>query len=59
VSVPQIEGQGIAWDRTASGRVLWGILKREQKVFSFAIPEIKPVISSVHPVRTPANFNRE
>ena len=59
VSVPQIEGQGIAWDRTANGRVLWGILKREQKVFSFAIPEIKAVTSSRETLRTQENFNRE
>jgi hypothetical protein len=43
VKVPQIEGQGIAWDRTAQGRVLWGILKREEKVFSFSVPEIPQV----------------
>jgi hypothetical protein len=59
VSVPQIEGQGIAWDRTADSRVLWGILKREQKVFSFAIPEIMPVVAIPQPLRTPPDFHRE
>lgn len=41
VRAPQIEGQGIAWDRSAGERVLWGILKRERRVFRLAVPEVR------------------
>jgi hypothetical protein len=40
VKVPWIEGQGIAWDRTTESRVMWGISRSEEKVFSFSIPDI-------------------
>lgn len=40
VSVPGMEGQGIAWDRSTSKRILWGILKREREVKKYLIPEI-------------------
>lgn len=48
VKVPPIEGQGIAWDRTSGERLLWGILRRESKVFSFTVPEITQ-IAEPHP----------
>ncbi len=38
VQIPQIEGQGIAWDRSSDQLVLWGILKAGRKAFSFSMP---------------------
>ncbi len=40
VSVPWIEGQGIAWDRSADGRIMWGIMRSRKKVVRFSIPDI-------------------
>jgi hypothetical protein len=40
VEVPVLEGQGIAWDRSASGYFLWGINKAERKVVKIKMPEI-------------------
>lgn len=45
ISVPAIEGQGIAWDRTSDERIIWGILKRESKVFKIMVP----VMSTLRP----------
>jgi len=41
VSIPPVEGQGIAWDRGETEPILWGIVKRERKVFKMriAIPD--------------------
>lgn len=58
VNVPWIEGQGIAWDRSVSGREMWGILRRERQVFRFEVPEIEEVVE-VHPgepLRVPGEF---
>ena len=41
VQVPVLEGQGIAWDRSVPGRVLWGINKAERKVVRIGVPEIE------------------
>ncbi len=40
VEVPVMEGQGIAWDRSGSGRYLWGINKQKRKVAHLKMPEI-------------------
>jgi len=40
VKVPLMEGQGIAWDRSVDGRVLWAIYKKDRKVLKDRIPEI-------------------
>lgn len=40
VAVPVLEGQGIAWDRSARGRYLWGINKAERKVVKIKMPDI-------------------
>ena len=58
INVPWIEGQGIAWDRTVSGRVMWGILRRNREVFRFEVPVIEEVVE-VHPgevLRGPGEF---
>lgn len=47
VEVPLIEGQGIAWDRTQAGRLLWGIRKRDRRVIRVIMPEIDdPLVRS-------------
>ena len=40
VAVPTMEGQGIAWDRSESDRILWAIYKKERKVLKIRMPEI-------------------
>ena len=40
VAVPVMEGQGIAWDRSESDRILWAIYKKERKVLKIRMPEI-------------------
>jgi hypothetical protein len=40
VTVPVLEGQGIAWDRSVPGRYLWGINKGDRKVLKIKMPEI-------------------
>lgn len=40
VQVPDLNGQGIAWDRSGAKRELWGILKKDRKVFRWRIPGI-------------------
>jgi hypothetical protein len=40
VKVPVLEGQGIAWDRSVPGRILWGINKGERKVVTIKMPDI-------------------
>ena len=41
IKVADIEGQGIAWDRTEADRVLWGINKKQQKVIQIELPKIR------------------
>jgi len=40
VHIPGLNGQGIAWDRTEQGRVLWGILKGDQEVYRIQMPAL-------------------
>ncbi len=40
VEVPVMEGQGIAWDRSAARPEMWGIRKADRKVVSLAMPAI-------------------
>lgn len=40
VHIPGLNGQGIAWDRTEQGRVLWGILKEDEEVYRMTMPEL-------------------
>lgn len=48
VHVPELNGQGIAWDRTVDGRELWGILKNGSRVFRIGMPPIElPAAASV------------
>ena len=41
VQVPIMEGQGIAWDRSVAGRVLWGILKKDRKALKIKVPKLR------------------
>lgn len=38
VNLPDIEGQGIAWDRSATQPTLWGILRETREAFAMSIP---------------------
>jgi len=49
VHVPGLEGQGIAWDRSESGRILWGIHKATRKVFRYSIPELGDAVPEAAP----------
>jgi hypothetical protein len=40
VQVPELNGQGIAWDRSTQEPVLWTILRRTREVFQVNMPEI-------------------
>ena len=40
IKAPWLAGQGIAWDRSTDQRIMWGILRQEEKVFRFAVPPI-------------------
>lgn len=40
VEVPVLYGQGIAWDRSAAEKILWGINKAERKIVKLKMPEI-------------------
>ena len=40
VKVPVLDGQGIAWDRSVSDKILWGINKGERKVVKIRMPEM-------------------
>lgn len=42
VIVPNLNGQGIAWDRSeeTTKNILWGILKQDELVYAIEIPEI-------------------
>lgn len=58
VKVPWIEGQGIAWDQSAEGRVMWGMSRRNREVFRFEVPEIREVAAPhpEEPLRGPGEF---
>jgi len=38
VNLPSIAGQGIAWDRSGTEPVLWGILRETRQAFAMSIP---------------------
>ncbi|MBE1612245.1 hypothetical protein [Actinopolymorpha pittospori] len=38
VELPEIQGQGIAWDRSGAKPTLWGISRADSKVISFSVP---------------------
>ncbi|WGL16499.1 hypothetical protein PVT68_17265 [Microbulbifer bruguierae] len=65
VLAPEIHGQGLAWDRSGPANTLWGIRKRDRKVFRMQMPEILPGspltrIGRLDGVlREGGNFNRE
>lgn len=59
VHMPGIEGQGIAWDRSADGRELWGILKAERQVLHYNMPEIPLPVEAGSRVRTEETFARD
>jgi len=42
VAVPGLDGQGIAWDRTATDRELWAILRNNRQVLRIQMPELPP-----------------
>lgn len=53
VNLPSIAGQGIAWDRSSTEPVLWGILRETREAFSMSIPTqattVQPeVVGEVH-----------
>ncbi|WP_158970994.1 hypothetical protein [Paraglaciecola sp. L3A3] len=43
IEAPEIHGQGIAWDRSEQGRILWGIRKKDRIVFKMGVPNISTV----------------
>lgn len=38
VELPEIQGQGIAWDRSGARPTLWGISRADSEVISFSVP---------------------
>jgi hypothetical protein len=42
VYVPDLNGQGIAWDRSTNSRELWAIVRSERLALQIRIPEIEP-----------------
>ena len=40
ILTPDTAGQGIAWDRSTSERILWGIKKAKRQVVKMAVPSI-------------------
>lgn len=52
-----LQGQGIAWDRTANDRILWGISKSKREVYKVRIPEIENLAPKPKPVIRTDNFN--
>ncbi len=60
VTVPGLNGQGIAWDRTIAERRLWAILKSEELVYRIAMPEIVTQLprSETDYLRKPGAFEK-
>lgn len=57
VHIPGLNGQGIAWDRTVPGRVLWGILKGDEEVYRIQMPALDlPEPKSPGMIRSVGNF---
>lgn len=61
VDAPEIHGQGIAWDRSSERRMLWGIRKRDRKVFRMQVPEItaRSARMVASQIRGPGQFSRD
>lgn len=58
VIVPDsLQGQGIAWDRTVNGRVLWGISKSKREIYRIDVPEISTPKPKPLPIIRKDNFN--
>ena len=59
VTIPGLNGQGIAWDRTVDGNVLWGILKESKEVFRIQMPTLDlPKMMAPGVIRTVDDFAR-
>lgn len=59
VHIPGLNGQGIAWDRTEQGRVLWGILKEDEEVYRIEMPQINlPKPDSPGVIRSAGDFTQ-
>lgn len=58
VNLPSIEGQGIAWDRSSTEPVLWGILRETREAFAMSIPTQPgvPQPAPVGEVNAPGDF---
>lgn len=56
VTVPGLDGQGIAWDRSVPEPILWAILKREELVYRIRMPAITVPAASRSYVRKPGEF---
>lgn len=54
ITVPGIEGQGIAWDRSTEDRILYGIYRPDRQVIATQLPSLEGIIepSSAGVVRT-------
>lgn len=60
VAAPDIHGQGIAWERSQKERILWGIRKKDRKVFQMLVPEVVPMpVKAAQPIRAPGQFNQQ
>jgi len=45
ITVPNIEGQGIAWDRSSDGRILYGIRRPDRQVIVTAMPSLDGIVT--------------
>ncbi|MCQ3829335.1 hypothetical protein HXX02_07745 [Microbulbifer elongatus] len=61
IDAPEIHGQGIAWDRSSDQREIWGIRKRDRKVFRMQVPQVTAPDNAaiVSRVRGPGQFKRD
>jgi hypothetical protein len=60
IDAPEIHGQGIAWDRSENGRLLWGIRKKDRLVFKMKVPKISLQNKRpVHGIRASGDFNKQ
>lgn len=59
VRVPDLNGQGIAWDRSADERILWAILRRQEQVYQIQMPDIQLDRQDAARVRGPDKFTRD
>jgi len=54
-----LEGQGIAWDRSEKGAVLWGIRKKTRQVYKMRMPKISNVAPMPQGVLRTNNFSKK